>query len=419
VPLSDEAVSRSPLRFITRLRAFEALAQREFRLLWLGQSSTGMATWMDQVTRGWLIYELTDSPLQLGLVRGIQAIPLLLLSPIAGTVADRYSRKTQVWIAQSIDGLLHALLALLILTGRIQPWHVYATAIVMATDQTFLQPARAAMVADSVPKRYLTNAIGLNSLVFNVARSTGPALAGVLIARYGTGGSYAVQALFCLFATIWTGQLRPRFTPAPRSQHAPLGRSILEGWKYSWRNEAVRSGLLVTMFAAFFIVPFMTLLPIFARDLLGVGASGQGFLLTAMGIGALASAFVIASLGDRLSRGPLMLGGVALYGLSVMAFALSPWFHLSFALMTIVGAAHVSSHALVQTVIQTYSSAEFRGRTMAAFSMNQVVLTLGSLLIGTLATLWGARWAMAAMSAAGIVAMIAMFFAQPRARNIR
>lgn len=377
-----------------------------------------MSTWMDQVTRGWLIYELTDSPLQLGLVRGIQAIPLLLLLPVAGTVADRYSRKVQVWIAQAIDGVMYALLSLLILTDVVEPWHVYATGVVMAVDQTFLQPGRAAMVADSVPKRSLTNAIGLNSLVFNVARSTGPALAGVLIASYGTGGAYVVQAFFCLLATVWTGRLRPRYTPA-RSHHAKIGSSIVEGWKYSWRNEAVRSGLVVNMFAAFFIVPFMTLLPIFARDLLGIGASGQGFLLTAMGIGALASAFAIASLGDRLSRGPLMLGGVALYGLSVAAFAVSPWFHLSFGLMILVGAAHVSSHALVQTVIQTYSSAEFRARTMAAFSMNQVVFTLGSLAIGTLASFWGARWAMAGMSAAGVMAMIAVFFAQPRARRIR
>lgn len=378
-----------------------------------------MATWMDQVTRGWLMYELTDSPLQLGLVRGIQAIPLLLLSPLAGTVADRYSRKTQVWVAQAIDGVMHALLAVLILSNRIEPWHVYATAIVMATDQTFLQPARAAMVADAVPARYLTNAIGLNSLVFNVARSIGPALAGVLIARYGTGGGYTVQALFCLFATVWTGQLRPRFTPSPLASRGAVGRSIVEGWKYSWRNESVRSGLFVTMAAALFIVPFMTLLPVFARDLLGVGAAGQGWLLTAMGIGALGSAFLIAWLGDRLPRGPLMLGGVALYGLTVAAFAASPWFRLSLGLMAFVGAAHVSCHALVQTVIQTYSRSEFRGRTMALFSMNQVVLTLGSMAIGGLATVLGARWAMAAMAIAGALSMLVILLLQPRTRDIR
>lgn len=403
-----------------RLRAFEALGHRQFRLLWFGQASMSMATWMDQVTRGWLLYELTDSPLHLGLVRGIQAIPLLLLSPLAGTVADRYSRKTQVWIAQTLDGLMHATLALLILTDRIQPWHVYATAVVMATDQTFLQPARAAMVADSVPPASLTNAIGLNSLIFNVARSTGPALAGVLIASYGTGGAYSVQAAFCLFATVWTARLRfARAAPAAPLGRRGLGRSILAGWKYSWKNEPVRIGLLVTMCAAFFVVPFMTLLPVFARDLLGVGAAGQGMLLTAMGMGALVSAFLIAALGDRLPRGVIMLGGVALYGLSVAAFAASPWFHLSIGLMAVVGAAHVSSQALVQTVIQTYSSSEFRGRTMAVFNMNNVVLTLGSLLIGALATLWGARWAMAAMGAAGALTMLVIVLAQPRSRHIK
>jgi hypothetical protein len=131
-----------------------------------------MAFWMDQVARGWLIYELTDSALQLGLVRGVQAIPTLLLSPVAGSTADRYSRKTQILVAQVIDGLMLAALALLIVTGQIQAWHVYATAFGMAVVQTFQQPARAAMIADLVPSSHLTNAIGLNSIIFNVARST-------------------------------------------------------------------------------------------------------------------------------------------------------------------------------------------------------------------------------------------------------
>src|SRR5574341_2158114 len=131
-----------PLRALLELRAFEALRERNFRLLWLGQACTGMGTWMDQVTRGWLIYELTNSALQLGLVRGIQAIPFLLLSPVAGSVADRYSRKMQVLVAQVADGLFYAMLALLITTGRIQPWHVYVTAFLMAIAQVFQQPAR-------------------------------------------------------------------------------------------------------------------------------------------------------------------------------------------------------------------------------------------------------------------------------------
>ena len=407
-----------------RLRTFAALRHREFRLLWAGEAATGMAMWMDQVARGWLMYELTNSPVQLGLVHGVQAIPMLVLSPIAGSVADRYSRKQQVVVAQVLAGVMYAVLALLIMTGHIQPWHVYATAFGMAIVQTFHQPARAAMVADAVPPRDLTNAIGLNSIAFNVARSTGPALAGFLIATCGTASCYAVQAVFYLVAVVWTLRLHP--TPnAATSVHgrsapgASFGQSIVEGWTFSWRNEAVRTGLLITMCASLFMMPFTTLLPVFARDLLGVGATGQGGLLTAMGIGAVGSAVLVASLGDGLPRGLLMLGGVTMYGLSVVAFAASPSFRLSLGLMMIVGLGHVSSYALVQTVIQTHSPSAFRGRTMAIFHMTSVVVTLGSVLAGTLAALVGARWAVAAMGASGALLTVTIGAALPHARRIR
>ena len=139
-----------------RLRTFAALRHREFRLLWSGQASTAMAMWMDQVARGWLMYELTNSSVQLGLVQGIRAVPMLVLSPVAGSVADRYPRKLQVVVAQVLAGVMYAMLALLIMTGHIQPWHLYATAFGMAIVQAFHQPARAAMVADAVPACHLT-----------------------------------------------------------------------------------------------------------------------------------------------------------------------------------------------------------------------------------------------------------------------
>ena len=179
---AGEVTSRWPgraLQALSQLRILDALRHREFRLIWYGQIFSSMATWMDQVARGWLIYELTDSVFQLGLVRGIQAIPILLLSPLAGSTADRYSRKMQVLVAQIVDGLLYGVVALLIFTGKIQPWHVYVTAFGMSVVWTFQQPSRAAMVGDAVPLNQLTNAVGLSSIVFNVARSAGPALAGL------------------------------------------------------------------------------------------------------------------------------------------------------------------------------------------------------------------------------------------------
>ena len=379
---------------------------------------------MDQVTRGWLIYEFTDSALQLGLVRGIQAVPFLFLSPIAGSVADRYPRKVLVLSAQFAIGFIFSVTAALILLGLIRPWHVYVTAVLMACVQVFLQPARAAMISDTVPAENLTNAIGLNAVVFNMARSTGPALAGLLISVFNTGIAYGAQGLFFLLATVWTTQMKSgRRAAAARRAHGAAGesfaRSIVTGWQFAWRKDEVRSSLLVVTIASLFMVPFSTLLPIFARDILQVGAQGQGLLLTSMGVGALGSAMIIATFGDRMPRGIMMLVGVMLYGVSVMVFAASPWFSLSLVLMAAIGLFHVSSHALVQTVIQSYSPAEFRGRAIAVFHMNQVLHLVGGLVIGALSAAVGASWAAAALSLLGTVCMVALFVFDPRARTIR
>ena len=411
-------------RALTRLRMFDALRYREYRLIWYGQIFASMATWMDQVARGWLLYELTNSSFQLGLVRGVQAIPLLLLSPLAGSTADRYSRKMQVLVAQVVDGVLYAGLAVLIFAGEVAAWHVYVTAIGMSVVQAFQQPSRAAMIGDAVPAEHLTNAIGLNSIIFNVARSAGPALAGSLIALVGTGGAYTAQAVCYFLATLWTlqfraGQNASSSTHGKHGHGESLGKSIIEGWKFSWHNEAVRASLLIVACASIFIIPYMTLLPVFARDVLHVGATGQGALLSAMGIGALFSSVLIASFGDRVPRIQVMLAGVTVYGVLIAAFAVSPWFKFSVLLMGLAGVVHVTSHALAQTVIQTYSPREFRGRTMAVYHMTHVILLVGGILIGALASWVGAQWATACLSLAGASSMAAIYFALPRARAIR
>jgi len=408
---------------LLRLRALEALRYREFRLLWYGQIFSSMATWMDSIARGWLIYELTNSSFQLGLVRGVQAVPMLLLSPIAGSAADLYSRKTQILIAQIIDGLLYAWVAVMIITGNIQPWHVYLTSLGLATVQSFQHPSRASMVSDTVPRACLTNAFGLNAVVFNMARSAGPALAGLLITAFGTGSSYSAQAVFYLLATIWTIMLRPErgSSAAPDGdahRGESFGQNIIEGWKFSWRSDEVRISLLVVSVAMLLLIPFTTLLPVFARDIFQVGAKGQGLLLTSMGIGALFSSVLVAFLGDRMPRGIVMIGGVALYGVLVVIFSASSWFSLSIVLMFVIGLCHVTSHTLIQTVIQSYSPPEFRGRTMAIFHMTQVILVIGAMLVGGLASLVGARWAAASMSLTGTILMAAIFVLMPKASKI-
>ena len=168
----------------------------------------------------------------------------------------------------------------------------------------------------------------------------------------------------------------------------------------------------------FLLIPFTTLLPVYARDILHVGATGQGVLLTSMGIGALFSSVFVASFGDRIPRGLFMIGGVALYGIVVAIFSASTWYPLSILAMFIIGLCHVTSHALIQTVIQSYSPPEFRGRTMAIFHMTQVILVVGAMFIGALASLIGARWAASSMALVGTVLMVAIFMMMPKARQI-
>lgn len=409
---------------LVRIPTFHALSYPEFRLLWLGQAGTGMGTWMDQVARGWLMYELTNSPLQLGLVRASQALPFLLLSPVAGTLADRYDRKAQLVLSQSIDAALYVLMAVLIFTGNIQPWHVYATALAMATVQVFQHPPRQAMISEVVAPRHLTNAIALNSVVFNLSRSLGPAVAGVLIALTGTGGSYVAQALLYVLATFWTIQLPASASrPAPQGGHGARAPSFIgstvEGWRFIQRSETVRTAILISMLASLLAMPFTILLPVFARDILGAGPTGQGLLLTSMGMGALCSAILVASFADRLPRGILMVGGTALYGLAILAFSASSWFGLSLLLMVIVGLFHVTTHALVQTVVMAYSPGELRGRVTGVFMQNQVVMTAGSMAAGALASAWGAQWAAGSMAGLCALSAAAIYFAMPSARSIR
>ena len=403
-------------------RAFKALHYREFRLICGGQVFGNIGMWMDELSRGWLIYQLTDSVVQLGLARGIQFVPMLLMSPFAGTAADRYSRRTLLLVSQALQALSFAVLALLIFTRQVAPWHVYVTAVVTGMMQTIQQPARASIVTDTVPPELLTNAIGLTALIFNMARLAGPALAGAIIALVDTGGAFTVQAACLFMAVVWTARLSalpPADDRALKARRESFAHSIVEGWKFSWHNRTVRAGILCTTIVCTLMFPFTTLLPVFARDLLGVGAEGQGLLLAAMGFGALISAATIAVAGHRLARGRVMIDSSIVYGVAIMVFAASPWYSLSIVAMVVAGLCHVHANALVHTVVQSNSPPEYRGRTMALFNMSQMLSTAGSMLIGLLAFVLGSRGAVAAMGVVGALGIVMLLWLMPRARQIK
>jgi MFS family permease len=380
--------------------------------------------WMDQVTRGWLMYDITGSALDLGLVNAVRLLPIIFLSPLAGVMADRYGRKTQLIADQLTNAAVNFLLAMLVITHQVQPWHVYATGFLTAILQVFQQPARQALVPETVDRAHLTNAIGLNSLVFNASRALGPAVAGAIVALVGAGGSYIVQGLIYIFASQWTAQLRVPNKPPMRAsglnaQASSFGSSAIQGWRFVLHNPIIRAGIIASMLPALMGQPFTVLLPVFASDVLDVGPQGQGLLLTCMGVGAVCSAFLIASVGDKLPKGKLMTAGMTTYGLAMLVFARSAWFPLSLAIMVAIGLCNVMTNALVQTVVQAHSPPELRGRVMGVYQQNQLLINVGALLAGVFASLWGAQVSVEIMGASLVTAAVAAFIAIPTIRAIR
>jgi predicted MFS family arabinose efflux permease len=257
------------------------------------------------------------------------------------------------------------------------------------------------------------------SLVFNVSRTLGPALAGVLIAVAGIGGAYVAQAVTYATSVFLTLQLTVGKVDPESERGRSFAASTLAGWRYVAGHQSIRTVLLVMVFTATFGMSFTTLLPVFARDILDVGASGQGLLLTGMGIGALSAAFCVASMGERLPKGAVIISAAGLYGLSVLFFSQSVWFPLSFAMMVAAGAVNVACATVTQTVVQGQSAPDMRGRVMSVYQQTHTLMVIGGILIGALAGVWGSPTTLLVMGATLTIAALVILATMPHVRYIR
>lgn len=403
---------------IRNIHTFESLGLRDYRLLWLGQLGNSMGTWMDQVTRTWLIYALTHSALQLGLVSAARGIPFIAFGAIAGAVADRYGRKAQLIIAQSVNAILNIILATLVLTGHVQPWHVYVTAFLTGTVQAFQFPARQVLINDVVGRKHLLNAIALSSAAQNLSRSVGPALSGVLIQVLGVDMSYFIQAALFALATVWTIQIRiPESRLSLEDSKHLANQSILgstrEGLAYIISNRLILALMVLGLAPVAIGMPFVTLMPIFAIDVFHGGATTQGLLLTMLGVGAVMGALTIASLGRRQSSGKMLIAGAAGFGLCLMLFSRSPVLLVAAFFILLAGFFNSGYTTQAQTIIQLLTPAPLRGRVLGVYLLNHGLMPVGSLFAGILATFIGGPWAVTVMGTSCFMLAVGIGFCVP------
>lgn len=376
---------------------------------------------MDQVSRGWLMYQLTGSALELGMVTAARGLPLLVFGIIAGAVADRSGRKLQLIVAQLTNAAVNLALATLVLTHHVQPWHVYATALLAGTVQAFQQPARQTLVSDIVGNKHLLNALALNSAALNGARAIGPAIGGILIAAVGVDGSYYAQAALYLMATVWTFQMAvPGRSPeSAEARREPFVTSVKNGLVYVGRNRTIRTLLIIALGPMFLTMPYTSMMPIFALDVLHGGARLQGLLLTCVGIGALAGALYVASVVRRSGYTWVVVAGAIAFSAGVLGFSLSRWVPISVPLLLATGVFSVTYQTQDQTLAQILAPRHLRGRVMSIYLLNRGLVPMGSLLAGVLASLMGAPDALVLMSAAGMVLVAAVSLLTPGFLRVR
>ena len=400
---------------------FPALSHRNFRLFWFGQCISLVGTWMQNIGQAWLVLELTNSSLKLGLVTALQFLPMMLFSLFAGTLVDRLPKRTVLVVTQSSLAMLAVALASLTYFHVVQYWHVLVLALLLGLVNTLDMPTRQAFFVELVGKEDLMNAISLNSAIFNLARIVGPAIAGFLIALVGIALCFYLNAIS--FLAVIVGLLLMRLgTPTPERQVERSAKAafvdIRKGLSYIRSVPMILFPLLLLAIISTFVINFNILVPIFAKQALGLDATGFGFLMTSIGIGSFVGALLLTARSRTGPRLAVLLGGAG--GMSFLLVVLGLEKNYLLACVTLVGVGFCSIlfTTLVNSTIQLTTEDPMRGRVMSAYSLVFGGVTpIGSLYAGKLIEVAGVSGCMYISGSIGILGTLFIMYRMRLRRN--
>jgi MFS family permease len=385
-----------------------ALAHRDFRLFCSGQIVSQVGTWMQSVAQSWLVLELTNSPFRLGLIGTLQFTPILLFSLVAGVVADRVPKRRLLVFTQSVMGLQALTLAVLVVSGHVQYWHVAVLASIYGLANALDNPARQSFVAEMVGRADLSSAIALNSAIFNTARVVGPAAAGLAIASWGTATAFAVNAVSFVAVVAALLAMHTKGAPRPRSGRR-ITSEIAEAVRYAVRTPRILLVLGLVLVVSVFLFNNNVMVPLLARQGLGTDAHGFGLLMAGLGVGAVIGALALAARGgERPSITALILPAL---GLAVATLALSrvTSFGVAAALLAVMGFCGIQVMAGANTSHQLTVPDELRGRIMGLHMLVFAGMSpFGAFTIGALAERFGIRVALLVLGSIGFTCIVGL-----------
>jgi MFS family permease len=394
-PLSPTA-RRPPLALPT----FASLALPQFRLLLAGTVLSQLAGWMEEVARGWLVWSLSHSALQLQLLAFIGGLSRLLAAPVAGYLTDRLERRFLAAFTQVGDAAVAAGIGLLVTSGTVQLWHLYLLHGALAWAHAVNMTARQALVYDVVGPRYLTNAVGLNSVASNVSRIAAPALGGAVVGVLGVEAAFYGQAALLLLSVPFTLLLRLAVSSQP--VRLPFLAGLREGIAYLRCDPVLLRLMALNYLPHVLIYPYVTLLPEFAERVLGAGPRGFGLLLTGVGFGSIPGGLLVASMSGWRRKGLAMTLAAALYMGMVALFSQSALLPLSFACLVVAGVGWSLMVGLNQALVQLRLPEEMRGRGLGLYNLGPGLGPLGNLAMGGSAQWLGVQTAVASFALSGL-----------------
>jgi len=388
--------------------ALRALNHRDFRVFWTGQLVSLIGTWMQSVGQSWLVLELTDSPFKLGIIGTVQFAPMLFLSFVAGVITDRVFKRRLILATQTALMLQAFSLWILVWTGHVQYWHVALLAGLYGLANTLDMPARQSFIADLVGKDDLMNAIALNSALFSGARVVGPAAAGLLIAWYGVGVAFFLNAVSFVAVVIALLTIRTDGAPRP-SSGATISQQIIEGVRYAVSTPLIALVLSLLLSVSLFVINYSVLVPLIARDVLHEGAHGFGFLMAALGAGAVAGALALALVGGGRPPLGILVGAAIVVSGATMALAAVRHFWLATVVLLVIGCSQILFTASCNTTLQVTVPDGVRGRMMSLYALVFVGVTpIGSFLVGSISETLGVSAACGVGGGLGLLFVLAL-----------
>jgi MFS family permease len=403
-------------RLVTRL---PALASPVFRRFLTGAMIASVGSWMQATAQGWLVLDLTDSSAALGLVSAVQTLPVLLLSIVAGVLADRMDRRRLLVATQLFAAAIALMLAVLTTTGAVVFWQIVVLAFLAGTATALQTPAYQAIVSTLVDRTAIGSAVALNSAQFNLSRILGPALAGVVIAAGGLVVAFWANAAALVVVAVILAGLRVAAPPELARVQASMWSNLVDGLRYVRSRRVITVLVLLAAVPALFLLNYLVLLPVFARDVLLIGAPGLGLLSAGIGIGALAGAIGLATLRPAGASGRLLLAGLAVAAVAEIVFAGSRVVPLSVVALAVLGACQVLYYATTNTLLQVLVPGRLRGRVMSLYILTSWgLIPIGSIAAGAVAERSSPTIALVAGAVVTLVAVSVVAFAFPEVRAL-